>query len=205
MDAKLAMKIYNVMSKVKPVAKDMTVGEGTKSEYKAVGEATVLNQLRDLFLEEKLIMLPSGGEINEYVNKAENYQKITTRCITQLKVKFLLVDAETGESVDIIGFGNGADSQDKGSGKAFTYAYKTALMKTFMMVSGEDTDNTHSDEYNGNDAKVTTAQLAEMLGDSVQATIDHYNEKTGSSITELKYMKQEWKKKYYDKAKERKQ
>lgn len=205
MDAKLAMKIYNVMSKTEGLTKDMTVGSGNNS-YAAVSESAVLNMIKPLLIEEKLICIPSSGTIQEHVTTyIDGYGKNKLRGITQLAVSFKLIDAETGEEVDIIGFGNGADSQDKGSGKAFTYAYKTALQKTFCMFSGEDTDNTHSDEYNGDNAKVTTAQLAEMLGDSVQATIDHYNEKTGSSITELKYMKQEWKKKYYDKAKERKQ
>lgn len=204
MDPKLAMKIFNVMSKTEGLSKDMEVGKGSNA-YKAVSEAAVLNMIKPLLIEEKLICLPSSGTVQEHVTVYQDaYGKNKLRGITQLAVSFKVVDAETGEEADIIGFGNGADSQDKGSGKAFTYAYKTALQKTFCMFSGEDTDNTHSDEYTGEQAKVTTAQLAEVLGTDVQATIDHYNNKTSSNITELKYMKQEWKRYYYDKAKEKK-
>jgi len=78
----------------------------------------------------------------EYKGQKEN----KTRNITQLKVGFKIVDIDTGETEILIGFGNGADSQDKGSGKAFTYAYKTMLSKTFMLFSGEDTDDEHSDD-----------------------------------------------------------
>jgi hypothetical protein len=79
------------------------------------------------------------------------------RNVTQLKVKFKIVDIDSGENEILVGFGNGADSQDKGSGKAFTYSLKTALSKTFMLFSGEDTDNEHSDDI---DKKNTTTKPA---------------------------------------------
>jgi len=56
------------------------------------------------------------------------------------------MDVDTAEFQDVIGFGNGADPQDKGAGKAFTYSLKNALSKSFMLFSGEDTDSTHSDD-----------------------------------------------------------
>jgi hypothetical protein len=66
--------------------------------------------------------------------------------VTELKVTYRIMDIESKEYQDVVGFGNGADSQDKGSGKASTYSLKNALSKTFMLFSGEDTDNTHSDD-----------------------------------------------------------
>jgi len=40
------------------------------------------------------------------------------------------------------------DSQDKGAGKATTYALKYALLYTFLIPTGkiDDADNSHSDE-----------------------------------------------------------
>jgi hypothetical protein len=145
-------KIYSVMNESAGLEKDLTVGSGASS-YKAVGEKEVLNMLKPLFKKHKLIVFPVDGDISETnsVWEAEyNGKKDTkTRNVTQIKVKFKIVDVETGESETLIGFGNGADSQDKGSGKAFTYAFKTMLSKTFMLFSGEDTDNTHSDDIGG--------------------------------------------------------
>jgi hypothetical protein len=145
-------KIYNVMNESEGLEKDLTVGSGSSS-YKAVGEKEVLNMLKPLFKKHKLIVFPVDGDISETnsVWEAEyNGKKDTkTRNVTQIKVKFKIVDVDTGESEILMGFGNGADSQDKGSGKAFTYAFKTMLSKTFMLFSGEDTDNTHSDDIGG--------------------------------------------------------
>ena len=207
MDAKLAKKIYDIMCATESLQKDLNVGTGNSS-YKAIGEASVLNMLKPLFKQHKLICIPKDGSIEENIlTYVDGYGKNKLRAITQLKVCFMLVDIETGESVDIVGFGNGADSQDKGSGKAWTYAYKSLLQKTFCLFSGEDTDNTHSDDI-GKDIekeqlKVTTAQLKEVLGDNEQATIEHYNNKTGKNITELKFMAQDYKQIYYKKAKEK--
>jgi len=148
MDKALALKIYNVMCATEGLEKDLTVGKpGSNSAYRAIGERTVLNMMKPLFKKERLLLIPKDGTIEEnvFIYK-DGYDKNKLRAITQLKVYFTIVDVDTGESTDIIGFGNGADSQDKGSGKAFTYALKTALSKTFMLFSGEDTDNTHSDD-----------------------------------------------------------
>ena len=142
-------KIYNVMCESGGLEKDKTVGSG-QNAYKAVSESEVLNMLKPLFKKHRLIVFPISGDITEISQSWEAEYKgqteTKTRNITQLKVGFKIVDIDTGETEMLIGFGNGADSQDKGSGKAFTYAYKTMLSKTFMLFSGEDTDNEHSDD-----------------------------------------------------------
>jgi hypothetical protein len=142
-------KIYNVMNESEGLEKDLIVGSGSNS-YKAVGEKEVLNMLKPLFKKHKLIVFPVDGDISEansvYNTEFKGEVTTKTRNVTQIKVKFKIVDVETGESELLMGFGNGADSQDKGSGKAFTYAFKTMLNKTFMLFSGEDTDNEHSDD-----------------------------------------------------------
>jgi len=148
-------KMFNVMNESEAVEKTMTVGSGNNS-YKAVSEAAMLNLVKPLFKKYKLIIFPIDGDINEIVdvyNKTDTYKGTTVenqRAITQLKVKFRIMDTESKEFQDVIGFGNGADSQDKGAGKAFTYSLKNALSKTFMLFSGEDTDNEHSDDIGKN-------------------------------------------------------
>ena len=150
------------MAETEGLEKNLQVGTGSNS-YKAVGESEVLNMLKPLFKKHKLIIFPVGGEISEnnfsYDTTYKGETTTKARNITQLKVSFKIVDIETGESEIIAGFGNGADTQDKGSGKAFTYAYKTALSKTFMLFSGEDTDNHHSDDI-GVTTK-TTSKISE--------------------------------------------
>jgi len=200
MDAKLAMKLYNVMCATEALEKNLTVGKNTKGEYKAIGEASVLNMIKPLFKEYKLLIVPVEGNITEHVDRTIAYSKEGTRSITQLKVYFDIIDVETGESTRIVGFGNGADSQDKGSGKAFTYALKTALQKSFMLFSGEDTDNTHSDEITQQSQgeaprKVTTQELIDIAhkkGYSEEKLCKKYN------VSEVKYIKAAKKIEAYD-------
>ncbi len=196
----LAIKLYNVMCDTEAVEKGTTVGKNTKGEYKAVGEADVLNMIKPLFKKHKLIIMPVDGTITEHVDKTIAYAKEGTRSVTQLKVYFDIIDAETGESTRIVGFGNGADSQDKGSGKAFTYSLKTALQKTFLMFSGEDTDNTHSDEITKSTQgeqprKVTANELIEMAAKKGY-TSEKLCKKYG--VSEVKYIKADKKIEAYD-------
>ena len=154
-------KLYNVMCESEAVEKNMTVGTG-RNAYKAVSEAALLNIVKPLFKKYKLIIFPISGDIAESVtvyNKTDYDGKTaeSQRAITQLKVMYRIVDIESGEHQDVVGFGNGADPQDKGAGKAFTYSFKNALSKTFMLFSGEDTDNTHSEDIykTGNQTETT--------------------------------------------------
>ena len=57
--------------------------------------------------------------------------------LTSATVKADIIDIDTKE-VKVVGnyVGYGFDNQDKGIGKAITYAYKYLLMKTFMMKVG---------------------------------------------------------------------
>ena len=45
-------------------------------------------------------------------------------------------------------FAEGIDSQDKGSGKAMTYADKYSLMKVYKISAGDDPDQTASEDVN---------------------------------------------------------
>jgi len=151
-NTKLYKKMYDIMCEVETIEKAMTVGSGSYS-YQAVSEKEVLNKIKPLFKKHKLIIFPIDGEIEDlalaYLKTSKGKEEHTIRAITKLKVQYRIVDIESGESQDVVGFGNGADTQDKGAGKAFTYSFKSAICKSFMMFSGEDTDNTHSDDIDG--------------------------------------------------------
>lgn len=146
-------KMYNVMCEAEAIEKNMTVGTGSNS-YKAVSEAEILNTVKPLFKKHRLIIFPVDGTMKDNAmvyTKKDNENAM--RAVTELKVTYRIVDIDSKEHQDVVGFGNGADSQDKGAGKAFTYSLKNALSKTFMLFSGEDTDNDHSDDLgklNGN-------------------------------------------------------
>lgn len=168
-------KIYNVMCDTESIDKSMTVGYGNNS-YKAVSEKDMLNMIKPLLKKHRLVCLPIGGEMKESAEVFETSKGSTVRAITTLTARWKIVDIDTGESEVVYGFGQGADSQDKGAGKAYTYAYKNMFSKTFCIFSGEDTDNTHSDAIteqmtSKKKAKIDPAEL-EGISDYRQALID---------------------------------
>ena len=85
--------------------------------------------IKPLFKQYKLIIFPIRGEIKDHCSTwdktgYDGKTSQTLRAMTELKVIYRIVDVESEEFQDVIGFGNGADSQDKGAGKAFTYSLK---------------------------------------------------------------------------------
>ena len=73
--------------------------------------------------------------------------KMYQSAFTKATVKYLLLH-ESGESQELVGYGHGVDPQDKGAGKATTYALKNCLLYTFLTPVGkiDDTETTHSEE-----------------------------------------------------------
>ena len=208
----LYKKMFAVMEESESLEKSMLVGSG-KNSYKAISEAVVLNNVKPLLKKHKLILFPIAATLTENVHDyldAYDSSKHKTRMISQVMASYKIVDIETGE-FEILGtVGNGADPQDKGSGKAWTYAYKALLQKTFMLFSGEDTDNTHSDDVmpkqtgeqsENTDKKVTVAELQAAMkekGITDKQIAATYKKETGKSCADLKFLPQEYKKKYFD-------
>ena len=175
-------KIWNVMSETKAIDKSMDVGYGNNS-YKAVSEAAILNEIKPLLKKHKLVCLPVEYEMSETCDTFETSKGTTVRPMTTLKVGWKIVDVETGESEIVYGFGQGTDSQDKGVGKAYTYAFKNMFAKTFCLFSGEDTDNVHSDEIT---AQMTSKKKPTVKdGDYRQALIDYINKSTSLTFEDV--------------------
>jgi hypothetical protein len=158
----LYKKMFKVMEESEAVEKNMQVGTGNNS-YRAVSEAAILNLVKPLFKKYKLVIFPIDCEISESTmvwDKYDQYKKVSLpnlRAVTVLKAKYKIVDTETGEFEILCGVGNGADPQDKGAGKSSTYSYKNVLSKTFMLFSGDDAENVHSDDiYNEPEEKPAT-------------------------------------------------
>lgn len=135
--------------------KNMTVGAGTNSSYKAISESAVLNNIKPLLKKHGLVLFPVEVNIVEDFKEFQGKYGDTQRFMSTLHCKYKIVDIETGEFELLESVGYGADSQDKGSGKAMTYAYKALIQKTFCLFSGEDTDNDHSEDLEKQNAVKT--------------------------------------------------
>lgn len=146
----LAKAVVAVMKEVKSIKKNSTVGEG-RNAYKGVQDMDVKKAIGDAMEKNGLCILPIGVDqamdVNRWTEDSQYGVKQKQSVFTEVKTKYLLLH-ESGESIEIVGYGHGIDSQDKSAGKATTYALKYALLYAFMVPTGDidDTDNTHSDE-----------------------------------------------------------
>ena len=147
----LAKAIIAVMQDVKGIDKSMTVGSGSMS-YKGVPDQEVKKIIGESMARNGLTMLPIDIQAKTEVSRwEENYQgniKQKQSVFTEVTTKYLLLHS-SGESQVISGYGHGVDSQDKGAGKATTYALKYALLYSFLVPTGkiDDADSTHSDSH----------------------------------------------------------
>jgi len=146
----LAKAVLKVMGEVKGVEKNLNVGTG-QSSYKGVSDQDVKKIIGSSMQKNGLTILPIKIEP---VIKVERWEEVTNygakqkqSIFTEVKATYLLLH-ESGESIEIVGYGHGVDSQDKSAGKATTYALKYALLYTFLVPTGaiDDTDNGHSDD-----------------------------------------------------------
>jgi hypothetical protein len=142
--------IIAVMKSVKGIDKSLTVGSGASS-YKGVSDKDVKNIIGEAMEKNGLCILPIGVEaktqIDRWVENTQYGEKTKQNVFTEVKTKYLLLH-ESGESIEIEGYGHGVDSQDKSAGKATTYALKYALLYMFLVPTGtiDDADIKHSDE-----------------------------------------------------------
>jgi len=144
--------ILAVMDEVKSIDKTMNVGTG-QSSYKGVSDKVVKEILQPVMVKHGLVIVPTAVEAKATTERwevtSEKYgtqQKQST--LTEVTTKYLLIHQESGESIELAGYGHGVDSQDKGAGKATTYALKYALLYTFLIPTGkiDDADTEHSEE-----------------------------------------------------------
>ena len=151
----ISLAIIEVMKEIEWVAKWMVVWEWTKSAYKWVADKDVKQALRDSMTKNWLSLLPIGVESKIQVDRweQEDFYKWESQGIkskqsifTEVTTKYILLHT-SGESIELAWYWQGVDTQDKGAGKATTYALKNTLLNMFLIPTGVDTDNTHSDEY----------------------------------------------------------
>lgn len=143
-------KMSAVTSELRTVAKNLTVSTGKNNSYKAVSERDILDAVKPLEEKHGIYSYPYDREVLEsQILESEtvfgdSIVKKTT-FFSRIKTVYRFVNIDDPEDyIDMVTFAEGIDSQDKGSGKAMTYADKYALMKGYKISTGEDPDQTGS-------------------------------------------------------------
>lgn len=145
-------KILNIMDAVRYIQKDGKVDFGS-TKYKYASESKITSVIREQLIQQKVTIMPL--RIVEY-KKSGN--------LTEVVIEYKITNAEDTNDFQIVpAIGHGADSQDKGAGKAQTNAYKYMLLRTFAIPTGDDPDQISSDELTDQFAKEEAERTAEEV------------------------------------------
>jgi hypothetical protein len=178
----LHQKILQIMREVQRIQKDDHV-EFKTTKYKALSEEKVTSIMREKMIDYSLVVYPIKQDWSRQGN------------ITHVYVTYRLVDTESGDSIEIVSCGDGADTQDKGSGKAMTYAFKYMWLRTFAIPTGEDPDKICNEEILARQAaekeKVEEKDveiLKKILKpNQIKYFLDYYKVENLESLTKAQY------------------
>jgi hypothetical protein len=146
----IAKAIAGVMRGISNIEKNLTVGSGN-AKYAGVSDKDVKVEFNKMFIEHGLCILPidiaSEVKVDRWQEETTYGLKQKQSVFTQVNVTYLLLH-ESGESIELAGYGHGVDAQDKGAGKALTYALKNTLLYMTLTPTGsiDDTESTHSSD-----------------------------------------------------------
>jgi len=156
----VAEKLLQIRKNLKPIPKNISV-KGTGWSYKAVSDDDVMDAVK-----------PALDEANLLVTIRDLVITVNGK-ITTLVGVVRFTDAGAKDFEDVWSVGQGADSQDKGAGKAMTYLLKYAFLKTFLAKTGDDPDQIGSHVMDEADNKAA-AKAKELI---TRANTLYMNEK----------------------------
>lgn len=160
-------KINAVMNSIQYLGKDGKI-DFNKTSYKAISEEKVTTMVRRELIKHKLVVYPTE----------QTYERVGN--LTRVNTKYIMVNAEKpSEYIIIASSGEGADTQDKGVGKAMTYAFKYMLLRTFAIPTGEDPDKISSEEL--------TQKFAEekLTREEMESIVIEWIDNTGRSVDNM--------------------
>jgi len=175
----LAQAIAKVMQEVKGMEKNSKVGSG-RNTYNGTKDQDVKEVFNEALANNGLCILPTDIQEETQIDRWEQtYQgNVQTKqsVFTKVKTKYLLLHT-SGESIELAGYGHGVDPQDKGAGKATTYALKNTLLYTFLTPVGkiDDSETEHSEDKPVPNSK--PKQLPKITPEAYQKAIAAISEK----------------------------
>lgn len=150
------MNIYEKLSAITAelgvVAKNLEVETGKNKSYRAVSERDIIDAVKPIESKYGVYSYPAERTVLEsnLLESENSYNGNATKkttFMTRISTVYRFVNTEKpDEYVETTVFAEGIDSQDKGAGKAMTYADKYALMKMYKISTGDDPDQTASEE-----------------------------------------------------------
>lgn len=118
-------RLHAAMGEVKYVQKERKQG----MRYTIVSHDAVTALVRPALIQQGIVYYPVEMSAEQVGNRTQ----------VLLKVRFANID-EPADFIDVPGLGYGVDDQDKGPGKAISYAVKYCLLKALGLETGDDPD-----------------------------------------------------------------
>jgi len=126
-------RINAIMADVEMVMKS---DKKVNGQYSFVSHDAVTRALHKPCVKHGVVVVPTIVSAEHDGNRVEMI----------IEVDFINMD-NPSEFITTRSIGYGIDSQDKGPGKAYSYAFKMALLKTFMLESGEEDVEVSFEKY----------------------------------------------------------
>lgn len=183
----LFQRMRDVMQDIEYLTKDDEVSTG-RSSYRAVTEEKVTTAVRASLIKNGIIIIPVEQEhsrVDETVkawNKFEKRDEEKINRITTVNTKYRIQNVDDpADFIIAASSGTGVDTQDKGVGKAMTYAFKYLLLRTFAIPTGDDPDKISSDLYTD---KLTGAadKAKEAAKEKYKPNVNEPTEKTSAEL-----------------------
>lgn len=185
------LNIHQRLAEVMKVVTYIRKEKKTGMQYSIVSHDKVTAKVRPALVEHGITVYPVKCTPSQDGNR--------TGCHTV--TRFSNIDEPT-DFIDVETFGYGIDTQDKGPGKAQSYAHKYALLKALGLETGDDPDLDQQVEYSSEDiekvdefikkiaAAVTTDDLNALRDTYAEHLVEAMKVKTGGAIVAM--AKQKW-------------
>ena len=161
-------KTMNLWQRIHAVMKDVSYIQKEKKagmKYSIVSHDAVTKLVREHFINHGVVYYPTDCAMRQDGNRTE----------CKVTVRFVNID-KPEENFDVVCPGYGVDPQDKGPGKAMSYAVKYAVLKTLSLETGDDPDN-----FQGNDANYRPADRDPETGDTQAPAAPQSGQRSTSS------------------------
>lgn len=145
----ILQRLNRVMQAVTYIQKEKKAG----MNYSIVSHDTVTAKVRPHLVERGVIYYPVWQDVEQQGNRTQ----------VKMAVRFASID-EPDDYIDVMSIGYGIDTQDKGPGKAISYAVKYAILKALGLETGDDPDNDQHVEYD-NPANPHVIAIQKFLDD----------------------------------------
>jgi hypothetical protein len=128
----------NIYKRVNLVMKEVTYvqkeNKKVNNQYTFVSHDAVARTLHEPMAKHGIVMIPTIVDLEQDGNRTK----------VKMDISFVNIDNPT-DKITITQYGYGIDPQDKGIGKAQSYAVKYALLKLFCLETGDDVEKDNID------------------------------------------------------------